>query len=68
LNYNKTGAVDFLNTRHKYLVLFDPKEISIYEFNDFNLIKRINIELFTGSGAKVLKDCHEQYIFCKHNQ
>jgi hypothetical protein len=64
INYNKTGAIDlFTHKGIEYIVLFDPKEISLYKYNDLTLVKRINVEFFTGSGAKVLKDCNENIYF-----
>lgn len=63
IKYNKTGAIDYFNYKDKtYFVLFDPKEISIFT-KDLNLVKRISLELFTGSGAKVLTDCNENIYF-----
>lgn len=63
VDYNKTGAIDYFNYKDKtYFALFDPKEISIFT-EDLNLVKRIEIELFTGSGAKVLTDCNENIYF-----
>lgn len=63
IDYNKTGAIDYFNYKGKtFFVLFDTKEISIYT-EELSLVKRIKLELFTGSGAKVLTDCKENIYF-----
>lgn len=61
---NKTGAVDFLNINNeRYIVLFDPKEISIFNFQTKRLLKKIKTNMFTGSAAKVINDCNQNTYF-----
>lgn len=61
---NKTGALDFLNINDKkIIVLFDPEEISFYEYPDFKLLKSSNQSFFTGSGAKIIQDCDGSIYF-----
>ena len=61
---NKTGALDFLNIEGKdYIVLFDPKEISIYTYPGFDLYKSFKPDFFTGSAAKVVQGCNGKTYF-----
>lgn len=61
---NKTGAIDFLNLdENQYIVFFDPLEISIYKFPSFELVQAKNISFFTGSSAKIIKDCNGKIYF-----
>lgn len=61
---NKTGAIDFLKFEGKdYIVLFDPKEISIYSYPSFVLLKSFKPNFFKGSAAKIVQDCSGKTFF-----
>lgn len=60
---NKTGAIDIITYNNEEMIfLFDPVEISIYKYPEFQFIKSIKRHIFTGSSAKIIKNCKNEFF------